>query len=109
MRAYLGHARLDTPEQVALLNETYELMWVCYNLFQPVMHLESKTHEGGRLARRCDEARTPYQRLALTGSLGDDARGELDGLYERTNPRELRNRIRAMLGRLWDLSAGEAA
>lgn len=58
VRAYLGHARLETPEQVASLNEIYESMWVYYDLSQPVLHLESKTHEGGRLVRKWGEART---------------------------------------------------
>jgi len=38
VRQYLGHLRLDSPEQVTMLNALYEQMWLYYNLFQPVLH-----------------------------------------------------------------------
>ena len=38
IRAYLGHERLDTVAQTHLLNEHYQKMGYCYNLFQPIMH-----------------------------------------------------------------------
>ncbi len=103
VRAYLGHARLDTPEEVAAVNEVYELMWVYYNLFQPVMHLVEKRIEGGKLVRVHDEPKTPYERLGATGALRPEVKEELDGLYQRTNPRELRREIQARLSALWDL------
>ena len=51
VRAYLGQARLDTAEQCAALNALYDQMWVYYNLFQPVLHLVEKTHDGTRVRR----------------------------------------------------------
>src|SRR5665811_2608017 len=55
VRAYLGNGRLDTPQEVAALNELYDLIWVYYNLFQPVLHLTEKEYlqEEGRM-RRCE-------------------------------------------------------
>jgi hypothetical protein len=43
VRAYLGYERLDTVEQTNLLNQLYDLMWLYYNFFQPVMRLQEKT------------------------------------------------------------------
>jgi hypothetical protein len=40
VRQYVGYARFDTPEQVAVL---YADMSVYYNLFQSVLHLIEKT------------------------------------------------------------------
>ncbi len=39
VRAYLGQVRLDTPQQAAALDLLYDVMWLYYNFFQPVLHL----------------------------------------------------------------------
>ncbi len=103
VRAYLGNGRLDTASQVAALNELYDQMWVYYNLFQPVLHLAEKRYmlEEGKMRRKWDEARTPYERLKQTGSLPQEQRHKLDLLYEQTNPRALRLEIYRRLAQLW--------
>jgi hypothetical protein len=62
VRAYLGNGRLDTQEHLVSLNELYELMWVYYNLFQPVLHLSEKQYrlEEGKMRRKWDQARSPH-------------------------------------------------
>lgn len=103
VRAYLGRGRLDTQEQVAALNELYDLMWVYYNLFQPVLHLAEKRYaqEEGKMRRKWDQARTPYERLKQSGALGAEHRKKLDMLYMQTNPRQLRTEIYKRLSQLW--------
>ena len=93
VRAYLGQARLDTVEQCAALNALYEQLWVYYNLFQPVLHLIEKTHDGTRVRRKWDDAQTPFARLLATKTLSAAARERLEQLYVKTNPRALRRTI----------------
>ena len=100
VRAYLGHGRLDTPEQCAALNALYERMWVYYNLFQPVLHLVEKTPDGTRVRRRWDDAATPVARLRATDALDPAERAHLEALYATTNPRALRRTILEELGTL---------
>jgi hypothetical protein len=100
VRAYLGQARLDTPEQAAALDALYDRMWAYYNLFQPVLHLVEKTYDGARVRRRWDTAATPLARLLATEALDADARERLETLYATTNPRALRRAIQADLHRL---------
>jgi hypothetical protein len=100
VRAYLGQARLDTAEQCAALNALYDQMWIYYNLFQPVLHLVEKTHDGVRTRRRWDHAATPFARLLSTNTLGPAAREDLERLYAETNPRALRRAIQAGLNAL---------
>lgn len=100
VRAYLGQARLDTAEQCAALNALYDQMWVYYNLFQPVLHLVEKTHDGTRVRRRWDDAQTPLARLLATDTLDPAAHDRLEQLYAETNPRALRHTIRAGLSAL---------
>jgi hypothetical protein len=98
VRAYLGHVRLDTPEQVAALNALYDDMWLYYNFFQPVLHLVAKTVDPTsptRLRRRWDAARTPFDRLCTTNTLASDRLAELAALRARTNPRALRHQLYA--------------
>ncbi len=107
VRQYIWHGRLDTPEEGGRLDEIYELMWTYYDLFQPVLHLVEKSYETGRLRRRWDEAKTPYQRLKDTKVLREDSETRLDKLYRETNPIELRQQIYRLLSKLWDSSINQ--
>ena len=102
VRQYFGEVRLETPEQIAAGNRLYEQMWVYYNLFQPVMHLKTKTIEGDKVRRSWDQAQTPYERLLATGVLSHEQAQRLRDLYEHTNPFQLRQEIYAGLTQLWD-------
>jgi hypothetical protein len=95
VRAYLGQVRLDTAEQCAALNVLYDQMWIYYNLFQPVLHLVEKTHDGTRIRRRWDLAQTPFARLLATNVLDSAERKRLERLYAETNPRALRRTVLA--------------
>jgi len=108
VRAYLGFDRLDTVEQTVTLNQLYDKLWLYYNFFQPVMHLSEKTitpleGQPARITRRYDQAQTPFDRLCATGILSNDQRQELQALRDRTNPRQLRQEIYALLDRLFSL------
>jgi len=103
VRAYFGYGRLDTPQQCVAVNALYDHLWVYYNLFQPVLHLIGKDMVAGRMKRRWDRARTPYQRLLDSGALSAEQQIRLEALYEQTNPRQLRNDIYRALGKLADL------
>ncbi|HEV2122777.1 MAG TPA: integrase [Chloroflexota bacterium] len=95
VRAYLGHGRLDTPEQCAALNALYDQMWLYYNGFQPVLHLVEKTVTEGRLRRTWDRAQTPLARLCATGILSAERHAALEHLRDQTNPRALRRQLYA--------------
>jgi hypothetical protein len=97
VRAYLGQARRDTAEHCADLNALYDQLWVYYNLFQPVLHLVEKTHDGTRVRRQWDDAQTPFARLLATNTLDPAIRARLERRYAETNPRALRRTIQAGL------------
>ena len=104
VRAYLGNGRLDTSRHVWALNEMYELMWVYYNLFQPVLHLTEKIYrEGeGTIQRKWDQAKSPYERLLQSGVLTHEQQQRLEVLHAQTNPRELRKEIYRRLAQIWE-------
>jgi hypothetical protein len=71
----------------AALNALYDQMWIYYNLFQPVLHLPSEPVVEGRLKRRWDQARTPYDRVLGSGVLGPHQQAQSAVMYYQTNPR----------------------
>jgi hypothetical protein len=108
VRAYLGYDRLDSVDQTLATNQLFELMWIYYNLFQPVMHLVEKEvvrQDGQRtqIARRHDQARTPFDRLCATNAILPEHREQLEALRASVNPRELRQQIYAAIDHLFSL------
>jgi hypothetical protein len=108
VRAYLGYDRLDSVAQTLATNQLFELMWLYYNLFQPVMHLVEKQviREGGqrvRIQRRHDSARTPFDRLCETNAILPEHRERLETLRDQVNPRVLRQRVYDALDHLFAL------
>lgn len=102
VRAYVGYERLDHVAQCAALNALYDKLWLYYNLFQPVMHMVGKQMADGKLRRKHDLAKTPYQRLLSTGILSQEKKTWLAALYAQTNPRSLRAEIYEDLEKLWE-------
>jgi hypothetical protein len=94
VRAFFGPWRLDTRAQCDRLNALYDQMWIYYNLFQPVLHLIEKRMEDGRLRRKWDESKTPFERLLATGVLTPGVVDRLKRLRAETNPRQLQRWIR---------------
>ena len=109
VRQYFGTIRLDTPEQVQAMNVLYEKMWVYYNFFQPVMHLQEKSCQGDKVIRHWDQAQTPFQRLLVTGCLQGEQLTRLQAIYAQTNPMTLRQEIYRLLAALWELPTAPAS
>jgi len=108
VRAYLGYDRLDSVAQTLALNLLYDKMWIYYNLFQPVMHLQEKIYVSdqsgsSRVKRRFDKAQTPFERLCATDAISPERREQLEQLRKRTNPRRLRKEIYALIDHIFSL------
>jgi hypothetical protein len=108
VRSYLGYDRLDTVAQTLAVNKLYDMMWVYYNFFQPVMRLADKTwiQEAGqpaRVKRRFDQAATPFDRLCATKAISPERKAQLQALRDQTNPRQLRREINDLLDHIASL------
>jgi hypothetical protein len=75
------------------------------NFFPPVEKLVTTTRPGARVQRVYDRAQTPYQRLCAAGVLSPAKRHELETVYQRLNPLQLRRDLEAALERLWTRAA----
>ena len=63
VRRFVGDLRFDTPAQLKLLNQLYELLHFYVNFFLPVMKLKEKVRKGSKVKRIYDKPQTPYARV----------------------------------------------
>ncbi len=104
VRKVLGYLRYDSPKELMIINDLYRNELRLYkNFFQPVMKLASKERIGGRVKRKYDTPRTPYQRLAESEQIPEETRRQLEGVYLNLNPAELKRSIDVKLDKLYQI------
>jgi hypothetical protein len=108
VRAYVGYNRLDTVAHTHLLNQLYDRLWHYHNFFQPVMHLNEKLFENGRIQRKYDHAQTPLDRLLHTQKLTPLKQAQLQALRHTLNPLRLRKNIQDLIDQIFALPCAAA-
>lgn len=103
VRQWVGYARLQGPEQLALLETIYADLRLFINFFQPVMKLTYKSRVGSRVYKKYDLAQTPYQRVLVSPDVDDHVKQQLTELFLSLNPVDLLRRIHTNLEKLWSL------
>lgn len=104
VRKVVGYRRYDTTKQMMLLNQIWEVARLYQNFFQPVIQLVSKTRIRGKIRRKYDQPRTPYERLLESGQISRKKARELRALYESLNPAELHRRLNQLRRELFELA-----
>jgi len=108
VRKVVGYLRYDTDKELALMNSLYENELRLYkNFFCPVMKLKRKERIGGKVKRKYDVPKTPYQRLIESGQISEEAKRKLQILYQSLNPAELKRRIDKKTHELYQVYEGE--
>jgi hypothetical protein len=101
IRAYIGHSRFDSLEQLTCLRALYDKLWLYHNFFLPVMHLKEKRITEHKTMRRIhDQALTPLDRLIQTAVLSKAREEELLETRRAINPMFLRSQIDALIEKL---------
>jgi hypothetical protein len=100
LRRFLGYARYDTEEQLAIIKELLRYIELYVNFFQPVMKLEEKQRIGAKVKKKYDEAKTPYQRLLDSGVLTPENETRITQLYHSLNPVDLKRNINKLTVKL---------
>jgi hypothetical protein len=65
------------------------------------MNLQSRKRMGGRVKRKYDVPRTPYQGLMVSEQISEEAKEKLQRIYLSLNPTELKRNIDAKLAKLY--------
>jgi len=94
IRQIFGYLRYDTYQELKIINGLYDNELYLYkNFFQPVMKLVEKIRIKGRIHRKYDKPKTPYQRLVESNVLDEGTKIQLQTLYGQLNPAELKREI----------------
>lgn len=108
VKKFVGYLRYDTAKEQAILSSLYRNELRLYkNFFQPVIKLISKERIGGRIHRRYDQPRTPYQRVIESKETPERTKAELRAVYESLNPAQLKRTIDDKLDMLYRAYQGK--
>ena len=104
IRNVLGYLRYDTVKEVEIINHLYRNELRLYeNFFQPVMKLQYKIRDKGKVYRKYDTPKTPYQRLLESPSITEETKDRLKAIYLSLNPAELKRKIDEKLNELYQV------
>ena len=102
IRKVIGYFRYDTLKELSILNDLYRGPLRDYkNFFQPVIKLKKKVRVNGKIHRKYDIPKTPYQRLMESDQVDDKIKIRLKKRYESLNPAELKREIDKKLKELY--------
>jgi len=102
IRRHMGYLRYDTQKELEILRDLYRNeLRLFKNFFQPQMKLISKVRIKGKIHRKYDRAKTPYQRIAEDSGISKETKQELTRIYESLNPAELKRAIDKKLDLLY--------
>jgi hypothetical protein len=96
VRRLVGHARYDTPEQLAITQELYRGPWrLYYNFFLPTRKVTNRSYDKvtGKARYTYDAARTPYQRVLDHSDIPEEVKTKLRKEYDILNPITLMQNI----------------
>jgi hypothetical protein len=96
VRKVVGYRRYDSARELQLLNQIYALERLYRNFFQPTIKIREKLRIQGRIRRRYEPARTPYQRLLDNRQVPVRLQQQLRAQYEQLNPAQLRRDLEAL-------------
>lgn len=103
VKKFVGYLRYDTEAELNILNDLYRNELRLYkNFFQSVIKLISKERVGGRIHRKYDVARTPYQRVMESKDISENKKQELKKIYLSLNPAQLKRDIDRKLNMLYE-------
>lgn len=90
VRKTVGYHRYDTPDELKLLGQIYEVLRLQTNYFSPSQKLISKTRHGAKVTKRYDTAQTLYQRILASEKVTKKTKTALRRQYRALNPAQLR-------------------
>lgn len=103
VRHTIGYDRLESPQELALLNSIYADLRLYINFFQPVLKLVGKERVDGKTKRTYDQAMTPFRRVLALDPLPVKTKARLTAQFMQLNPVTLRTYIDTHVAKLWNL------
>jgi len=104
VRELVGYLRYDTPAELELLNEIWELDRMFTNYLLPQQKLVSKQRHGAKVTKKHDKPTTPHQRAIAHPAMRKRPIITMNAAIKRIKPGALQRQILALTGRLEELS-----
>lgn len=104
VRELVGYHRYDTPAELTLLNEIWELDRVFTNYLLPQQKLVFKQRKGAKVTKRYDRATTPHQRAIGREDMRKRPIIRMNAEFQRVHPAAQSRQILALTGRLETLA-----
>lgn len=102
VRQVVGYLRYDTEEELNIINDLFRGdLRLFKNFFQPTIKLVQKIRVKGKIHRKYDRAKTPYQRIMESTYIPEEKKKELKAIYDSLNPALLKRNIDAKLMKLY--------
>ncbi len=104
IRHIVGYTRYGRPEQVAILNELYDILEDYINFFIPsVVCVEKIRTSSSRTRRRYDTAMTAYQRVLNRNDIPEAIKENLRQKYATLNPKLLKQTCDRIMRKLFKI------
>lgn len=108
VRTLVGYYRYDTPAEVLLLNEIWQLQAKLTNYFYPQQKLVSKTRRGAKVSKKHDTATTPFHRAINHPTMTAQHIVSMKRTYSMINPAATQRRVHALIAELLTLTTTKA-
>lgn len=103
VKRFVGWLRYDTAKEQRILNDLYRNeLGLFKNFFQPQIKLKEKIRLRGKIHRKHQKAKTPYQRVMEDKDVPKKTKQRLKDIYDNLNPAELKRTIDKKLDLLVD-------
>jgi len=93
VRHTIGYDRLETADELDLLNSIYADLRLYVTFFQPVFTLVGKEQVNGKMIKTYDQPATPFRRVLASDLISPEIKANLINLYVHINPVTLRHSI----------------
>lgn len=91
VRQLFGYDRIDQYELIELMNDIYANYWnPLQNFFIPTMKLKEKIRHGGKVKKRFEDLKTPFQRVMDSDKVSDESKEILRSSIKGLNPFKLK-------------------
>ena len=107
VRRLVGYDRFEGHKAWTALAQLYRMLGLYVNFFQPSLKLIEKERQGGKVLKKYDSAKTPFQRILLSEHVNLEQKKLLTTKYESLYPVALMTRLQVLQDELWRYSWGK--
>ena len=104
IRKVIGYDRIETQQIVDMINDIYKNeLRLMVNFFYPTFKLINKERNGGKVTKRYETPRTPYERVMSSDTIPKETKEALKAQYIDLNPAQLQRSLHTKLQNIFKM------